>query len=71
LFENYLKDILEANDPPDKETIYREFGRIHSRVKFADESFIKQVTLRRFLEETKTDLLKFSHQLGQQFFSYA
>jgi len=55
LFENYLKDILEANDPPDKETIYREFGRIHSRVKFADESFIKQVTLRRLLEETKTD----------------
>ena len=69
--EKYVKDILEENNPPNKETIYREFGRIHSRVKFADENFIKQVTLRRFLEETKIDLLKFSHLLGQQFFSYA
>jgi uncharacterized alpha-E superfamily protein len=69
--EKYVQDILEVNDPPNKEEIYREFGRIHSRVKFADENFIKQVTLRRFLEETKIDLLKFSHLLGQQFFSYA
>jgi uncharacterized alpha-E superfamily protein len=69
--EKYVKDILEENNPPNKETIYREFGRIHSRVKFADENYIKQVTLQRFLGETKTDLLKFSHLLGQQFFSYA
>jgi uncharacterized alpha-E superfamily protein len=69
--EKYVRDILEENDPPNKQTINREFGRIHSRVKFADESFIKQVTLQRFLEDTKTDLLKFSHLLGQQFFSYA
>jgi uncharacterized alpha-E superfamily protein len=69
--EKYVKDILDENDPPNKETIYREFGRIHSRVKFADESYIKQVTLRRFLEDVKKDLLKFSHLLAQQFFSYA
>lgn len=69
--EKYVKDILEENDPPNKESIEREFGRIHSRVKFADENFIKQVTLQRFLTDTKTDLLKFSHLLGQQFFSYA
>jgi uncharacterized alpha-E superfamily protein len=69
--EKYVRDILEENEPPNKQTINREFGRIHSRVKFADESFIKQVTLQRFLEDTKTDLLKFSQLLGQQFFSYA
>jgi hypothetical protein len=50
--------------------MYREFGRIYSRVKFADESSIKQFTLQRFLQDTKTDLLNFSHMLGQQFFSY-
>lgn len=69
--EKYVKDILEENDPPNKETIYREFGRIHSRVKFADENMIKQVTLNRFLGDLKIDLLKFSQLLGQQFFSYA
>lgn len=69
--EKYVQDILEVNDPPNKEAIYREFGRIHSRVKFADENFIKQVTLQRFLADTKHDLLKFSQLLGQQFFSYA
>lgn len=69
--EKYLKDILEENDAPQKQMLYREFGRIYSRVKFADESSIKQITLQRFLQETKFDLLKFSHVLGQQFFSYA
>jgi uncharacterized alpha-E superfamily protein len=69
--EKYVQDILEVNDPPSKEAIFREFGRIHSRVKFADENYIKQITLQRFLQETKTDLLKFSQLLGQQFFSYA
>lgn len=69
--EKYLTEVLEENEPPQKQMIYREFGRIYSRVKFADESSIKQVTLQRFLQDTKQDLLKFSHVLGQQFFSYA
>ncbi len=69
--EKYLTEVLEENEPPEKKMIYREFGRINSRVKFADESSIKQVTLQRFLQDTKQDLLKFSHVLGQQFFSYA
>jgi uncharacterized alpha-E superfamily protein len=69
--EKYLKDVLEENDLPNKEFLYREFGRINSRVKFADEHFIQQVTLQRFLKETTTDLAKFSHALGQQFFSYS
>ena len=69
--EKYLKEVLEENEPPEMEMMYREFGRIYSRVKFADESSIKQITLQRFLQDTKTDLLKFSHVLGQQFFSYA
>nr|WP_294905989.1 alpha-E domain-containing protein [uncultured Lacibacter sp.] len=69
--EKYLTEVLEENEPPKKQMIYREFGRIYSRVKFADESSIKQITLQRFLQDTKEDLLKFSHVLGQQFFSYA
>lgn len=68
--DKYLKDVLEENEPVQKEFLYREFGRIYSRVQFADESSIKQITLQRFLQETKQDLLKFSHVLGQQFFSY-
>jgi len=69
--EKYMNDVLEDNEPPQKQTMYREFGRIYSRVKFADEAMIKQFTLPRFLQDTKTDLLKFSHMLGQYFFSYA
>lgn len=69
--EKYLKDVLEETDPPNKEALYREFGRINSRVKFADENFIKQITLQRFLKDTTSDLVKFSHALGQQFFSYS
>ena len=69
--ETHLTEVLEENEPPQKQMIYREFGRIYSRVKFADESSIKQITLQRFLQDTKQDLLKFSHVLGQQFFSYA
>lgn len=69
--EKYLKDVLEENDPPQKQMLFREFGRIYSRVKYADETSVKQVTLQSFLQETKFDMLKFSTVLGQQFFSYA
>ena len=67
----YLKDVLDENQPAQKEMLNREFGRIYSRVQFADENSIKEITLQRFLQETKQDLLRFSHVLGQQFFSYA
>jgi uncharacterized alpha-E superfamily protein len=69
--EKYLKDVLEENNPANKKALYMDFGRINSRVKFADENFIKQTTLQHFLKEIKADLLKFSHLLGQQFFSYS
>ncbi len=69
--EKYLMNVLDENDPPQKQMMLREFGRIHSRVKYADETSIKQVTLQYFLQESKQDMLKFSHVLGQQFFSYA
>ncbi len=67
----YLKDVLDENQPAQKEMLNREFGRIYSRVQFADEKSIKEITLQRFLQDTKQDLLRFSHVLGQQFFSYA
>lgn len=69
--EKYLQDILEENNPQQKDVIANEYGRIMSRVKYADEHFIKEITLNKFLQSLKVELLTFTHNLGKQFFSYS
>lgn len=67
----YLADIIEENNPPEKERIIREFGRLNSFIQFADIDLINELTLQQFLEKVRVDLLNFSKHLGQIFFSYS
>lgn len=67
----YLQRITQGVDNADTKELLRTFGRMHSRVKYLDLKEINEDTLLPFLKRTEQDLLKFSSQLGQQFFSYS
>jgi len=69
--EKYFKRIVENNRAEEKEALIKSLGRLVSKVKYTDFDSLNQLTLQVFLKETKKDLLEFSNQLAQTFFSYS
>jgi hypothetical protein len=50
--------------------LVNSFCRLHSRIRYMDPEDIEKVDLKTFLMELRIELLKFSTQFGQLFFSY-
>lgn len=68
---HYLADVTEGNDPEVKERILREFGRMHSRVRYADLDQVEAGGTQAFLAGLREGLYGFTRSLSQSFFSYA
>lgn len=68
--EKYINDIVAENQSSANSELLRRFGRLHTRIKYMDPAIITSSNLQEFLEELKTELLQFSNQLSQNFFSY-
>jgi uncharacterized alpha-E superfamily protein len=68
---HYLADVTEGNDPEVKERILREFGRMHSRVRYADLDQVEAVGPQAFLAGLREGLYGFTRSLSHSFFSYA
>lgn len=68
--EKYISDISAENQSPANSDLLRQFGRLHTRIKYMDPATLNSSNLQKFLEELKTELLQFSSQLSQNFFSY-
>lgn len=68
--EKYLKDILPSDGSDELMAIKKQFGRLISSIKFADESKIDKALLESFLQDTRFALNQFNQTLTQQFFSY-
>ena len=49
----------------------RRFGRLNSKIRYTDLETLNNESLQQFLEEIRFDLLLFTKQFSQQFFSYA
>ncbi len=69
--KKYLDDVVRENNPSEKYTLLKQFGRLYSNVEFADFEWIKRSGLPGYLQETRTNLLQFSRALSQSFFSYS
>jgi uncharacterized alpha-E superfamily protein len=69
--KKYLDDVVEENDPPEKYSMLKQFGRLYSHVEFADFEWIRRNGLKAYLEETRGNLFHFSRALSQSFFSYS
>jgi uncharacterized alpha-E superfamily protein len=67
----YLKDVVEDTKMEGSESLQKNFGRICSKVEFADMNLIKNVGLPQFLHSLRNDLAEFSNQLTRIYFSYA
>ena len=67
----YLHEIVEDTKMEGSEGLQKTFGRICSKVEFADMNMIRQVGLPEFLLSLRNDLAKFSNHLTQIYFSYA
>ena len=67
----YLHDITEDTKMEGSENLQKAFGRISSKVEFADIKMIKDMGLPQFLYSLRQDLVNFSNQLTRFYFSYA
>ncbi len=69
--KKYLDDAVKENNPSEKYSLLKQFGRLYSNVEFADFEWIKRNGLPVYLQETRSNLLQFSRALSQSFFSYS
>ena len=66
----YLEKIVEYNNPEGKELLLNQFGRMLSRIEYADMDQVKIEQLEEFLRHTRSDMVNFHLLLGKSFFSY-
>lgn len=68
---HYLDDVIDMNNPAEKEILKREFGRLRCKIQYADMEQVKQLSPEKFLADIRLNLLQFNKLLTQVFFSYA
>jgi uncharacterized alpha-E superfamily protein len=68
--KGYLGKIVEHNNPEGKELLWNQFGRMMSRIEYADMEQVQQEKLEEFLRHTRSDMVNFHLLLGKAFFSY-
>lgn len=67
----YLNDVIDDTKMEGSENLQKTFGRICSKVEYADINMIKDIGLPQFLHSLRHDLVHFSNQLTRIYFSYA
>jgi len=66
----YFRQAIQNNQGYETELLSRQLGRLTSRIRYADFNSLNQHTLQPFLQETRKEIMEFSTQLAQYFFSY-
>ncbi len=69
--ERRLQEVTRGNASGEVASLMRRFGRLNSKVRYTDLETLNNASLQLFLDEIRADLLQFTKQLSQQFFSYA
>ena len=69
--DKYFNHILGYDINKEKEDLAKLLGRLVSKFQYADFDSLNQLTLQKFLSDTRKELLAFSNGLGQSFFSYS
>lgn len=67
---HYLENIMIIHEDQNK-NLLRVFGRMFSKVRYLDIQSMDKTAVQNFLSEIQTDLLSFSNQLAQYYFSYS
>jgi uncharacterized alpha-E superfamily protein len=67
----YMDKIAEDTKMEGSTALQKMFGRICSKVEFADMNMVQEMSLPHFLYSLRKDLVEFSNQLTRIYFSYA
>jgi len=67
----YLDAVVEDTKIEGSDKLQKGFGRICSKVEYADMNMVQEVSLPYFLYTLRKELVDFSNQLTQIYFSYA
>jgi uncharacterized alpha-E superfamily protein len=67
---HYMENIMIIHEDQNKDLV-RNFGRLHSKVRYMDLRTMNRSSLWRFLHEVNADLFAFSGLLSNYYFSYS
>ncbi len=67
----YLQKVVQNNQTEEAASLFKYFGRLHSKVEYADMQVVQEKGVQSYLYEIKSELQQFNQQLSQLFFSYA
>jgi len=67
---HYVENIMIIHEDRNK-NLLRVLGRMFSKVRYLDLQSMNKTTTQNFLSEIQNDLLSFSNQLAQYYFSYS
>jgi len=68
---HYMRDVLAHNHTPEKDKLALIFGRLHSKLEYADTALVAETGVDKFMLDIRHDLLQFNKLLTQIFFSYS
>jgi len=69
--DKYFKHITKDNHSKEKQALTKCLGRLVSKMQYTDFDSLNELTLQKFLSETRFELVQFSGMLAQSFFSYS
>jgi len=69
--KKYLDDIIDETKIEGGDGLQKMFGRLHSKIKFADAGNLDNSDLQNFLISTRQELAEFSKQFSRIYFSYS
>ncbi|MBS1577514.1 MAG: alpha-E domain-containing protein [Bacteroidetes bacterium] len=69
--KRYLDHVIRDTQIEGCDALEKMFGRLHSKIKYAELSNLEENTIPDFLHSTRNDLIEFSQQLSRVYFSYA
>jgi uncharacterized alpha-E superfamily protein len=69
--KRYLDEVAADTKMEGSSALQKSFGRIVSKVEFADMNMVEEVSLPHFLYSLRKELVEFSNQLTRIYFSYA
>ncbi|GAO44836.1 alpha-E domain-containing protein [Flavihumibacter petaseus] len=67
----YLNKVIQNNQSDEANALLKQFGRLQSRVEYADFATLQEEGLQSYIRELRSGLLQFNLQFSQLFFSYA
>jgi uncharacterized alpha-E superfamily protein len=69
--KKYLEDVILDTKMEGSDELARDFGRLWSKVEYADMHMISRIGFPEFLRSVRKELVDFSSQLSRIYFSYA